>query len=261
MTGPPSTFVVFPDCDGTIFEPAISGSGSSMTINGNPKSYYTNLEYTNNSGKGLIQNSSFGSYYSKASKSWTNADGYLTIIKAAASSDTNSTPYYLLADNTVNKNAIVSQIAKDDEYFRRIKLEYCFLRKHYHGFLNAFFDAIKESNDTKAQVCLEILIELNAKINAFVSLVDFIASGRASVIDARTPNFKLKNQELNDYIISGPSASEAEFLDKQKSILDTRKEMVRYTKEKNNSITNNISLWAALNVVAIAMIFTLYRKM
>ena len=116
------------------------------------------------------------------------------------------------------------------------------------------------NNDANASVYLKILIELNKKINAFVSLMDHIANERAGIIDARTHTFNEFNAKLQEFNLS-PSVVDNKALDAKKSILNTRKEMIRYTKEKNNSISNNISLWAALNVVAIAMIFTLYRKM
>jgi hypothetical protein len=264
-----STFIAHPECDSTTFTPVVNGAGSAITISNSDNSSepsrsvqeYKDLTYTHNTGKGLIQNSYIPIHYNIETKTWNSAEGYIQSIKNGATS--NDTAHYLLAnneENTTSATNIPSQIQKDDEYFRRIKLEYCFLRKYYHGFLNAFLQAVQDNN-ANASVYLDILIQLNAKINAFVSLVDHIASQRAKILDARTAEFVKQNDILQNTIIQGPSVADSHFLDKQKSILDTRKEMVRYTKEKNNSITNNISLWAALNVVAIAMIFTLYRKM
>jgi hypothetical protein len=56
-------------------------------------------------------------------------------------------------------------------------------------------------------------------------------------------------------------AAQKEFITNKDSLLTTRKEMLRYTAEKNNHITNQISMWAALNVLAIGTIFAIYRSM
>ena len=49
-------------------------------------------------------------------------------------------------------------------------------------------------------------------------------------------------------------------LTKDNVIVTTQKASVDYTEEKNNYTTNQISVWAALNVIALATIFYVYRS-
>jgi hypothetical protein len=49
-------------------------------------------------------------------------------------------------------------------------------------------------------------------------------------------------------------------LQKENAIITTQREMVRFTEEKNNYTANQIAAWAAANVVAIGVIFYVYRN-
>lgn len=252
-----STFDANPGCSGSFTATPFGSNGMDTNTPSMSIQQYKDLQY--NDGKGLIQNAQLTpNRYNSETKQWTDAEGYITAIKTSAGPD--ATAHYLFADSTtINGSSVQEQSTKDAEFMTRAKAEYCFLRMYYKGFLEAFLTTVSGNDDTQASNYLGILIELNKKINAFVSLVDYIANKRAAYIDLRSSLFQTENENLMANF--EPIAAATANLDAQKSILDTRKEMIRYTKEKNNSITNHISLWAALNVVAIAMIFTLYRKM
>jgi hypothetical protein len=263
----PNTFNAFPECSGSFTATPFSGTGG-VDNNSNTTQYYKTLEFTDtDGGKGMIMNQyinvAIKTYYNGDTKQWVDAEGYIMAIKTATSDK--DTASYLLApsatDNTPQLTNVQSQAQKDTIFLKKAHAEYCFYRMYYHGFLDGFLKAVNASDDTNAQNYLDVLMELNVKLNAFVSLVNHITNMRAKLLDARSATFAEFNNTINNTFILAPSAAEAAQLDSKKTILDTRKEMIRYTKEKNNSVTNHISLWAALNIVAIGVIFTLYRKM
>ena len=49
-------------------------------------------------------------------------------------------------------------------------------------------------------------------------------------------------------------------LNSDDAIVTTQKEAIRYTTEKNNYTSNQIAVWAALNIVALGTIFYVYRS-
>jgi calcineurin-like phosphoesterase len=269
MSGSGTTFLADPGC--TEGYNAVIGTNNTgkLTIDGKDASLFKIEDYQNSkTGKGLIQDLLYATEYDGDTKKWTNgAEKYLSNIKNAAGE--NDTAYQLKAEQVTPKSdnmstfatSVENQYDKDVTFIDMARGEYCYYSSRYAFFLNKFLAAVEPANnDANASVYLKILIELNKKINAFVSLMDHIANERAGIIDARTDAFNTFNAKLQEFN-SSQSFVDDKALDAKKSILYTRKEMIRYTKEKNNSISNNISLWAALNVVAIAMIFTLYRKM
>lgn len=254
---------------------------------------YTALLYTGaGSDTGLITNIFNGGnvslYYDTKNQRWTNAEGYLTTIRS--NTDITHTAHYLDQQNTATtsalSNANVSEQTRfDNELLFRTKAEYCMYRMYYNGFLTAFIGGLNDvpgptsatttattsatttatatatattTTEATLQAWLEILISMNTKLNALVGLIDYIANRRSGYVFARGSAIDKLNEEIQAQVAASPVP--AELMKSKENILNTRKEMIRYTKEKNNSISNHVSLWAALNVVAVAMIFTLYRK-
>jgi hypothetical protein len=196
--------------------------------------------------------------YNPTTSSWTDADAYIGEIKSDGV--TGTIAGRLLANEasapTPNISTTQVQMTNDTALLGHIKKEYCFYSTRYQAYI-ANYLAAKTDVDLAVKY-LELAKDYNSKLNALTGLVDHIANTRAGYVNARTTAFNELNNQIQQMVTTGyaPTSFVAE-----NSVLNTRKEMLRYTKEKNNSITNHISLWAALNVVAIAMIFTLYRKM
>jgi hypothetical protein len=195
--------------------------------------------------------------YNPATSSWTDANAYIAEIKSGV---TATIAGRLLANEasapTPNISTTQVQMTNDTALLGHIKKEYCFYSTRYQAYIAKYLAA--KTDVALAVKYLDLAKDYNSKLNALTGLVDHIANTRAGYVNARTAAFNELNNQIQQMVTtgSGPTSFVAE-----NSVLNTRKEMLRYTKEKNNSITNHISLWAALNVVAIAMIFTLYRKM
>lgn len=218
-------------------------------------------------GQGLITQSfvsDMNSPYNVNTKKWNNTTSYLLAITGENGTTTGKLLNQIntgATETDLNVSKIDVQTANDKALNARLKAEYCFLRSRYSAYLTAFLDAIKPgSTDTaKQQALLDILVDLNAKINAFSTLLDEYAKTRANIVDARNSALNALNASISrDTTATEPAAK---LLANGNAVLNTRNEMIRYTKEKNNSVVNQVSLWAALNIVAIGMIFHLYRTL
>lgn len=216
---------------------------------------------------GLIRSNYASDYYNTSEKKWDKADDYIR-------DHTNGT-FALLTGPVISDGGnvgtvgrslipdIKSQRENDEALSAAIKNEYCHYRSRYNACITAFFNSVQPTtpppaNAANATHYLKALIELNARLNALNGLVDFIVNTRASTFDAKNTALNTMNAELNTAI--GELSTANDFISDE-SVINTRKEMVRYTKEKNNAITNQISLWASLNIVALALIFHVYRSM
>ena len=220
----------------------ISGHLTDLTSTAAGKGFYFSTTYNGNPYAGIIQ---------PAYKNATEMSTYLTGLQV----DGNLAK---LIHTSNSSNNAASQQQNDEIFLNVVKQEYCYYRNRYNAFLTAFVSSVGGATPTGDMPTkyLEITIEYNKRLNYLVKLVDFIANTRAAYINAKNSAINMLNQDLQKQ----QSTMTSEEVLSNTSVLNTRKEMIRYTKEKNNSITNHISLWAALNVVAIAMIFHLYRK-
>ncbi len=198
--------------------------------------------------------------YNNDTKTWDNASGYIANLPAAVK-ELIITPPTGSTRVLDSAEVLAGQEAKDRKLIELIRKEYCFYKVRYQAFLQAFLDSIKPVpvDGGNSEKYLDIVISYNNKLNALVLLVNYIKEVRARYVNLNTTAFNTLNTELLTAMQNlGPSSA---LINSNQAVLNTRKEMVRYTKEKNNAITNQISLWASLNIVAIAMIFHLYRTM
>jgi hypothetical protein len=228
--------------------------------------------YYDVSGAGVIV-AAVKTYYTETAggkfgwNSTTALSGYYGVIP---STDPGSTGALMKAFDTQGTQTgspipiINDRSAKDRELGERIKNEYCFYSVRYNYFLTRFLGLIaggvtSNATTTEATRLLAILKDLNMKLNALADVVDYYATVRIAHVNIRTTALNTVNAHIQNNIHT--TAAPAAALVADQNILNTRKEMIRYTKEKNNSIANQVSLWAALNIVAIGMIFHLYRTL
>ncbi len=210
-----------------------------------------------NNGAGLIV-SDYANYFTNGQ--WTSYDSYYDdLIKSNPTGQAMKFVTSAAGANTPATTDITTTGDNDKKLIDRLTAEYCYFRVRYNKYLDTFIgEATKQSgaDNDKANALLANLIELNEKLNAFALYVDWYNSNRAGIVNARTTAMNKLNDDIQK---DRPKNIEA--VKSDEAVLNTRKEMVRYTKEKNNAITNQISLWASLNVVAIAIIFHLYRTL
>lgn len=156
---------------------------------------------------------------------------------------------------------IPTQRANDTAMVTGLKNEYCYYFNRYTVALNELYRQITQTapNTQIVQGVLSNTILLNRRVNALIEVMDFLANERVGTINTRASQINEANRLLGTDLAS--LNAQAQALKDTDIIIKSQKEMVRYTQEKNNHIENQISLWAALNIVAIATIFYVYRKM
>lgn len=153
----------------------------------------------------------------------------------------------------------------DQKMFADIRQEYCFYESRYKSALRQFLDKAtsREATDNAAaQKYLTITIKLNRTLNSLIEIMSFLGTQRVGKANGYVQNINANNAEIEANRasldatfkkLSGGASGTA-------SLLTVQQEMVEYTKQKNAAVTNQISLWAALNVLALATIFYVYRS-
>lgn len=157
------------------------------------------------------------------------------------------------------------QQANDQAMFNAIQQEYCFYESRYKYALRQFLDKATSrvaTDNAAAQKYLTITIRLNRTLNSLIEIMSFMGTQRVSSTNAYVQSINTNNAQIEanraslqatfDKLRGGSSGTD--------SILTVQKEMVEYTKQKNAAVTNQISLWAALNVLALGTIFYVYRS-
>jgi hypothetical protein len=193
---------------------------------------------------GLIQDG-YKTYFDEATMSWkSNVQSYV---------DGLTTGYYATNKLTVYMSQAEVK-TKTDAMVTSMQSEYCFYIQRYREVLTFLLGASGTKNNM-----LQTAVELNTRLNALIGMVNIISTQMMGINAVNASVITQLQRELNAR--SYDLAAQKEFITNKDSLLTTRKEMLRYTGEKNNHITNQISLWAALNVLAIGTIFTIYRNM
>ncbi len=140
--------------------------------------------------------------------------------------------------------------------------EYCWHMNRYRSaleLLTASFASGSSITLDQRNNLLAHTIEMNMRLTALTALVKDVAQQQAAMMNNNNTTINKLNEEISKNTTN--LRATREFIENSDSLLTTRKEMIRYTAEKNNHITNQISLWAALNVLAIGTIFAIYRNM
>lgn len=156
---------------------------------------------------------------------------------------------------------LVQQQQNDKELFLKFREEYCFYEQRYKYALKMFLQKATSRNaddNGQAQTFLTATINLNRRLNSLIEIMSYVSSERVTSANQYTDEINRMNAEINRK--REQLASIYEKLSGDTSSLTVQKEMVEYTQEKNRSITNQISLWASLNVLALATIFYVYRS-
>jgi len=152
-------------------------------------------------------------------------------------------------------------IAQDVELFKRINEEYCFYEQRYKYALRMFLERATSrsaSDNFAAQALLKNTKVLNIRLNSVLEVMNYLAQSRVEVTNANKDMINKYNKHINDKYQKANNMYN--LLKQDNAIIQTQREMVRYTEEKNNYTTNQIAVWAALNIVALGTIFYVYRS-
>lgn len=157
--------------------------------------------------------------------------------------------------------------AQDKATLDTLKAEFCYNYDRYRYSLNQLFNLLATTSTAGAadaarrqqiQAATQVAIRFNTKLNDLILLSNFISKKRATEAAIQTTDINA----LNSQISSTFSALQAqrEVLGGTESEEELRRRMAEFSYEKNKSANNLLGLYGFLNLVAIGLLFYIYRK-
>ena len=151
-------------------------------------------------------------------------------------------------------------IDDDTRFFSNVRDEYCYYEARYKFALRRFLElstSLDNSNNDAARQMLNISTQLNQKLNNLLEVITFVTESRVSKINQNKGQINDSNRKINSRL--SELKSQYNLLSRDNAQIETQKEMVRYTKEKNEYIINQITTFTALNAFAIGAVFAVWR--
>ena len=151
-------------------------------------------------------------------------------------------------------------VAQDSVFFGAVRDEYCYYESRYKFSLRRFLElstSLDNTNNDAARQMLNISTQLNQKLNNMLEVVAYITESRVSKINNNKGQINESNRKINARL--GELKNQYNLLSRDNAQIETQKEMVKYTKEKNEYIINQITVFTALNAFAIGAVFAVWR--
>ena len=152
-------------------------------------------------------------------------------------------------------------IIQDVELHQTLNSEYCFYEQRYRYALKIFLKKATsrdDSDNTVARTMLNNTKLLNIRVNSVLEVMNYLAQSRITLTNMNKDMINKYNKSINDKLAK--SQAVYKILKRDNALVLTQREMVRYTEEKNTYTSNQIAVWAALNIVALGTIFYVYRN-
>lgn len=156
---------------------------------------------------------------------------------------------------------VIQQQKNDADLYNMFRDEYCFYEQRYRYALRKFLEKATSrvsTDNADAQKYLTITIRLNHTLNSLIEFMNYVASMRVDTTNSYVSAINKLNADIQSR--RGELQSVATMLEQNNATVTVQKEMVGFTAEKNRYMTNQVSVWAALNVLALATIFYVYRS-
>ena len=165
------------------------------------------------------------------------------------------------ADQSLSETDMDTLVANDADLTNQLRSEYCFYEQRYRYALKQFLTKATSRNQQDngpAQALLGITKTLNLRLNSILEIMNYLAQDRVTQVNMNKTSINSLNSSINSKMAS--LSKTYAMLSGEDAIVQTQKEMVRYTEEKNNYTSNQIAIWATLNILAIGTIAYVYRN-
>jgi len=154
---------------------------------------------------------------------------------------------------------------KQAALLQNVKSEYCFYYSRYKYALIKLLDAIRqgyaESTPDKKQIVDKYLTftqSLNQKLNDLVQIMDVVTHDTIASTSSMETEIKKVNQTLQDQ--KEKLAQQHTVIASSEAAKKLNREMVRYTEEKARYTDNLLSMYSALNIVALGLLIYIYKS-
>jgi hypothetical protein len=142
-----------------------------------------------------------------------------------------------------------------------IKAEYCYYDARYKFAIKRLITGIANAagSDTKAALDRQLAIceKLNQKLKDMAQIVNAITLETDNGTKGMNKEIQSLNKEINEY--GDKLKYQEELLRSNAPAVEIRKRMVEYTQEKAKATNNLLSLYFFLDVVALGMLFYVYK--
>ena len=142
--------------------------------------------------------------------------------------------------------------------------EFCWYEQRYSYVLQQFLNAAtlqqQQGGAAAAQAAqnwLTLAQQLNKRTNSVLQVIAALPDIQLGQLQASQSMLNTSNAQLQAKL----RALQAGYarLNRNDAVLESQKEMVRYTEEKNHYTHNRLILWTAMNILALGAIFYVYR--
>jgi hypothetical protein len=150
---------------------------------------------------------------------------------------------------------------QDSELHAKLQAEYCYYEQRYRYALKNFLykATSRNANDNpEAHRLLRDTRTLNIRVNSVLEVMNYLTQQRVEMVNSITSQANSSNTSINAKLEK--LGNTYKLLNSDNAIIKTQKESVRYTQEKNNHSSNQIAMWVALNGIALASIYFVYKS-
>ena len=169
----------------------------------------------------------------------------------------------LIAAGVLSTNTDPAAQAINQTLYTNLNAEFCWYEQRYLYALQKFLNAATLQQPqgvvsaAAAQQWLTVTQQLNKRTNSVLQILTYLPKQFSNQMDAARSTMVAANRSLSEKL-QRLQASYAK-LNRNDALLETQKEMVRYTEEKNHYTHNRLIVWTALNILALGAIFYVYR--
>jgi len=142
--------------------------------------------------------------------------------------------------------------------------EFCWYEQRYAYVLQQFLNAAtlqQQSGGAQAaqaaQNWLTLAQQLNKRTNSVLQVIAALPDIQLGQLQASQTMLNTSNAQLQRKLKALQDGYTR--LNRNDAVLESQKEMVRYTEEKNHYTHNRLILWTAMNILALGAIFYVYR--
>ena len=158
--------------------------------------------------------------------------------------------------------AVQQQIEKDAALMTSLRAEYCFYYGRYKWALEKWLAMATNRNASQVPetaTLLGTLKTLNTRVIFIIEFMNYVAQTRATTAKDDAAAIAALNTTFNDEYASLQAVQTQ--LSKGNAIVETQKEMVRYTATKNSATMSTVLFWGVANVIALGAIGAVYTMM
>lgn len=166
----------------------------------------------------------------------------------------------------VQKLVSTEAMALETKTLDNLKIEFCYNYRRYEEILNTLFNTIantsasgtlSDAEKNTINSAISNATAINSRLNDLIQITNFITEKKAQETNAANTAINKLNQEISSTF--GALQTHKKILESQNSTAELRKRMTEFSAEKNRSASNLLGLYGFLNLVALGLLFYIYR--